>query len=159
MSYVDVLLFVFIVSVFLLEIRQLKSQYVVKMTRSPDGEQAEYSLGDMSIQRAAVWLLEQYYKDFVVFNPWQESVYKKRSLVAPPAPQIVEQNERSTYGNNNSMRKKDKISSETRYIWAVCLHFLTQKTIGNSVLIWIGFSNIYDNIRQFYIKYYTLKRY
>ncbi len=101
-SYVDVLLFVFIVSVFVLELRQLKPQYVVKIVRSPDGEQSEYNIGDMSIQRAAVWLLEQYYKDFVVFNPWLESVYKKSRQ--NQLTQIEQQNER-TYGNN-SMRKK-----------------------------------------------------
>ena len=109
-SYVDVLLFVFIVSVFVLELRQLKPQYVVKVMRSPDGEQHVYNMGDMSIQRAAVWLLEQYYKDFMVFNPWLESVYKK-SRQAPHLMQI-EQNEqqqqRSAHGNN-SLRKKGKV--------------------------------------------------
>ena len=32
----------------------------------------------MSIQMAASWLLEQYYKDFAVYNPWLESSHKKR---------------------------------------------------------------------------------
>jgi hypothetical protein len=36
--------------------------------RSPDGEQSEYLIGKMSIQRAAVWLLEQYYKDFNAYK-------------------------------------------------------------------------------------------
>ena len=102
-SYVDVLLFVFIVSVFLLELRQLRPQFVVKVVRSPDGEHSEYNLGDMSIQRAAVWLLEQYYKDFVVFNPWLESVYRKRA--GQSHLMQIEQNER-VYGGSNSMRKK-----------------------------------------------------
>ena len=102
----DVLLFVFIVSVFVLELRQLKPQYVVKVMRSPDGEQHVYNMGDMSIQRAAVWLLEQYYKDFMVFNPWLESVYKK-SRQAPHLMQM-EQNEQRSHGNN-SLRKKGKV--------------------------------------------------
>ena len=29
----------------------------------------------MSIQDASIYLLEQYYKDFPVFNPWLESVH------------------------------------------------------------------------------------
>lgn len=40
-SYVDVLLFVFVVTIFILEIRHLKPQFVVKIVRSPDGQQEE----------------------------------------------------------------------------------------------------------------------
>ncbi len=79
-SYVDVLLFTFIICVFVLRIRQQQPEFVVKMVRSPDGEQSEYNLGKMSIQRAAVWLLEQYYKDFVVYNPWLENSQKRRNM-------------------------------------------------------------------------------
>ena len=63
-SYVDVLLFIFIISVFVLELRHMQPQYVVRIVRSPDGQQAEYVVGNMSVQRAAAWLLQQYYKDF-----------------------------------------------------------------------------------------------
>jgi vang-like len=77
-SYVDVLLFIFIVSVFILELRQVQPEYVVKIVRSPDGEQSEYLIGKMSIQRAAIWLLEQYYKDFTAYNPWLENAHRKR---------------------------------------------------------------------------------
>jgi vang-like len=76
--YVDLLLVLFFISVCLLEIKPLKSKYVIKMVRSPDGEQCEYTLGEMSIQRAAAWLLEQYYKDFGVYNPWLENAHRKR---------------------------------------------------------------------------------
>lgn len=34
----------------------------------------------MSIQRAAIWLLEQYYKDFVVYNPWLENIHRKKGV-------------------------------------------------------------------------------
>jgi hypothetical protein len=78
-TYVDVLLFVYIIAVFILEIRHMQPQYVVKIVRSPDGEQTEYTLGKMSIQRAAVWLLEQYYKDFKVYNPWLDNAHKRRA--------------------------------------------------------------------------------
>ena len=42
-SYVDVLLFIFVISIFILEIRHLKPQFVVKIVRSPDGQQSEVS--------------------------------------------------------------------------------------------------------------------
>lgn len=81
-AYVDVLLFVFIVSVFILKVRSIEPEYVVKMVRSPDGEQRQYTIGRMSIQRAAIWLLEQYYKDFGVYNPWLDSMHRKRASAA-----------------------------------------------------------------------------
>lgn len=79
-SYVDVQLFTFIICVFALRIRQQQSEFIVKMVRSPDGEQSQYNIGRMSIQRAAIWLLEQYYKDFAVYNPWLENSQKKRNI-------------------------------------------------------------------------------
>lgn len=79
-SYVDALLFLFVISVFVLELRHLKPAYVVRVMRSPDGEQREYDLGTMSIQRAALVILEQYYRDFHAFNPWLESAHRKRTM-------------------------------------------------------------------------------
>ena len=40
-SYVDVLLFIFVITIFIVEIRHLKPQFVVKVVRSPDGLQEE----------------------------------------------------------------------------------------------------------------------
>ncbi|XP_052804333.1 vang-like protein 2-B [Mya arenaria] len=74
---VDALLFIHYIAVILLIIRQLQPQYVIHVVRSPDGESRTYTLGNLSIQRAAVWILEQYYKDFPVFNPYLENVIKK----------------------------------------------------------------------------------
>ena len=76
-TYVDLLLFIFILSVFIIKVRPYQPDFVVKIVRSPDGETSEYTIGKMSIQRAAVWLLEQYYKDFVVYNPWLENIHRK----------------------------------------------------------------------------------
>lgn len=77
-SYVDVLLIIFMIGIFILELRDKKAEFVVRLVRSPDGKQFEYTIGNMSIQRAAIYLLEQYYKDFPVYNPWLENAYKKR---------------------------------------------------------------------------------
>ena len=97
-SYVDVLLFIFIVSVIILKIRHQDPEFVVKIVRSPDGEQSEYTIGKMSIQRAAVWLLEQYYKDFNVYNPWLENAHRKRNA------QLL-QLEQSAVNNSNKKSK------------------------------------------------------
>ena len=74
---VDALLFIHYIAIILLEIRQLQPQFVIHVVRSPDGESKSYSLGHLSIQRAAVWILEQYFKDFEVYNPYLENVTKK----------------------------------------------------------------------------------
>ena len=76
-SLVDSLLFIHYLAIILLEIRQLQPQYVIKVTRSPDGESRQYTVGQLSIQRMAVWALEQYYKDFNVYNPYLEHIPRK----------------------------------------------------------------------------------
>ncbi|XP_013397400.1 vang-like protein 2-B [Lingula anatina] len=48
--------------------------YVVKVVRSPDGESRNYSIGQLSIQRTAVWILEQYYRDFPVYNQYLDHI-------------------------------------------------------------------------------------
>lgn len=76
-SFVDALLFIHYLAIILLEIRQLQQQYVIRVVRSPDGECQCYTVGQLSIQRLAVWVLEQYYKDFPVYNPYLEHIPKK----------------------------------------------------------------------------------
>ncbi|XP_077561870.1 strabismus domain-containing protein Vang isoform X2 [Haemaphysalis longicornis] len=74
LSLVDSLLFIHYLAVILVEIRQLQPQYYVKVVRSPDGQSRSYSVGQLSIQRAAVWMLEKYYQDFPIYNPYLETV-------------------------------------------------------------------------------------
>ena len=76
-SLVDTLLFIHYIAIILLEIRQLQPQYAVRITRSPDGESHNYTAGQLSIQRLAVWCLEQYYRDFQVYNPYLEHVSRR----------------------------------------------------------------------------------
>lgn len=78
-SYVDVLLFLFIVAVLVLELRHLRPTFVVRVIRSPDGEHSEFEIGAMSIQRAAVFILDRYYRDFKTFNPWSENACRRRN--------------------------------------------------------------------------------
>ena len=76
-SLVDGLLFVHYLAVVLLEIRQLQNQFIVKLVRSPDGESHSYTAGQMTVQSLAVWCLEQYYKDFQVYNPYLENLPRR----------------------------------------------------------------------------------
>ncbi|KAL7306138.1 hypothetical protein TKK_0001584 [Trichogramma kaykai] len=47
--------------------------------RSPDGVSKSYAIGQLSIQRAAVWILEKYYTEFPVYNPYLERLPVSRS--------------------------------------------------------------------------------
>lgn len=40
--------------------------------RSPDGVSKSYPVGSLSIQRTAVWILEKYYTEFPIHNPFLE---------------------------------------------------------------------------------------
>ncbi|XP_065567765.1 vang-like protein 2 isoform X1 [Artemia franciscana] len=70
MSLVDALLFIHYFAVILLELRHLQPQYYVHIVRSPDGVSKGYPIGQLSIQRAAAWLLDRYYADFPIYNPY-----------------------------------------------------------------------------------------
>lgn len=73
-SLVDALLFLHYLAVILLELRHLTTRFIVKVSRSPDGETRCFTLGELSIQRAAVHCLEQYYKDFPTYNPYLDTI-------------------------------------------------------------------------------------
>lgn len=101
LSLVDALLFVHYTAVLLLEIRQMPPRYYVHVIRSPDGISKGYAIGavrtremfakvpsvswtlsplpKLSIQRAAVWLLDKYYADFPIYNPYLERLPPRRT--------------------------------------------------------------------------------
>ncbi|XP_039649387.1 vang-like protein 1 isoform X2 [Perca fluviatilis] len=78
-SLVDALLFIHYLAIVLLELRQLQPCFSVCVTRSTDGEIRHYNLGQLSIQRAALAILEHYYCDFPVSNPALLSASKSRA--------------------------------------------------------------------------------
>ncbi|CAG0884588.1 unnamed protein product [Darwinula stevensoni] len=78
-SMVNSLLFVHYITVVLMEIRHQQTQYVIKVVRSPDGEARSYPIGQLSIQRAAVAVLEKYYLDFPLYNPYLERLPTAKS--------------------------------------------------------------------------------
>ncbi|XP_002121953.2 vang-like protein 2 isoform X1 [Ciona intestinalis] len=68
-SMTNCLLFVHYLSLVLLELRHLQTTFVLEVIRTTDGERRFYNIGDLSIQRCSVWVLEKYYCDFPVYNP------------------------------------------------------------------------------------------
>ncbi|XP_064870714.1 vang-like protein 1 [Oncorhynchus nerka] len=78
-SLVDSLLFVHYLAIVLLEIRQIQPCYSLCVIRSTDGETSCFNLGQLSIQRAALSLLEFYYRDFPLHNPALLSASKHRA--------------------------------------------------------------------------------
>ncbi|XP_022521348.1 vang-like protein 1 isoform X1 [Astyanax mexicanus] len=78
-SLVDALLFTHYLAVVLLEVRHLQPCFCLCVIRSTDGERRHYNLGQLSIQRAAVVVLEQYYKDFSVHNAALLTAAKSRT--------------------------------------------------------------------------------
>jgi len=49
-------------------------RFYIKIVRSPDGESRSYAIGQLSIQRSAVWILEKYYTDFPIYNPYLDRI-------------------------------------------------------------------------------------
>jgi hypothetical protein len=73
-SMVDTMLFIHYLAIVLMEIKHMSPQFYIKIVRSPDGESRSYAIGQLSIQRAAVWVLEKYYTDFPIYNPYLEQL-------------------------------------------------------------------------------------
>ncbi|CAN9498393.1 unnamed protein product [Ophioblennius macclurei] len=78
-SLVDALLFIHYLAIVLLELRQLQPSFSLCVTRSTDGETRHYNLGQLSVQRAALAIIEHYYCDFPVHNPALLSASKSRA--------------------------------------------------------------------------------
>ena len=72
-------------------------RFYIKIVRSPDGESRSYAIGQLSIQRAAVWVLEKYYTDFPIYNPYLEQL--------PSSPKM---NSKLMSNTNNVMRNNYK---------------------------------------------------
>ncbi|XP_018331055.1 vang-like protein 2-B isoform X2 [Agrilus planipennis] len=81
-SLTDTLLFIQYLAVILVEIRHLKPVYYIKIVRSPDGASKSYAIGQLSIQRTAVWVLEKYYTEFPIYNPYLERIPVSKSRKA-----------------------------------------------------------------------------
>ena len=79
LNLVDTLLFVHYLTIILIELRHKNPQYYVKVLRSPDGESKGFAIGQMSVQRAAAWILDRYYTEFPVYNPYLDRLTGSRN--------------------------------------------------------------------------------
>ncbi|XP_011630444.1 vang-like protein 2 isoform X1 [Pogonomyrmex barbatus] len=75
----NTLLLIHYTAVLLINIRHLQPTFYLKVVRSPDGESRAYAIGQLSIQRAAVWVLEKYYTEFPIYNPYLERLPVSKS--------------------------------------------------------------------------------
>ncbi|XP_076641891.1 strabismus domain-containing protein Vang [Halictus rubicundus] len=75
----DTLLFIHYIAILLIEIRHQQPVFYLKVVRSPDGVSRSYAIGQLSIQRAAVWVLERYYTEFPIYNPYLERLPVSKS--------------------------------------------------------------------------------
>ena len=76
---VDALLFVHYLALILIELRHKNPQFYVKVLRSPDGESKGFAMGQMSVQRAAAWILDKYYTEFPIYNPYLDRLTGSRN--------------------------------------------------------------------------------
>lgn len=74
-SLLDSLLFLHYLALLLLELRHTgQPQFMIKVVRSPDGESRSFPIGKLSIQRAAAHILDLYYTNFPIYNPYLEQI-------------------------------------------------------------------------------------
>ena len=100
--YEDLLIYFFLINILLVHMKYFYPKWIVKIVRSPDGHTKQYTIGRMSIQEASVFLLEQYYKDFPVFNPWLENLHQNHGTLTTKS--VGSQSNASTNVNRDSQR-------------------------------------------------------
>ncbi len=72
LSFADSMIFLHYLSLILLWIRHQYKVFTIKVIRNVDGASKHYNIGQLSIQKAAVYVLEKYYRDFGEYNPHLE---------------------------------------------------------------------------------------
>jgi hypothetical protein len=81
----------------------------------------------MSIQEASIYLLEQYYKDFPVFNPWLENAHQiqARQHGGFTTKSIGSQSNASTIagGGNRDLGRSSMQGYNDRYSFFFCAFF------------------------------------
>uniref|UniRef100_A0A023F511 Vang-like protein n=1 Tax=Triatoma infestans TaxID=30076 RepID=A0A023F511_TRIIF len=123
-SLTDTLLFIHYLTVILIEIRHLQPVYYIKVVRSPDGESKSYAIGQLSIQRAAVWILDKYYTEFPIYNPYLERIPVSKSRKPTSSFKYYEvdgvnnatlQSQSRGIMNSHSTRRRDSSHNERFY--------------------------------------------
>uniref|UniRef100_A0A3B5A731 Vang-like protein 1 n=1 Tax=Stegastes partitus TaxID=144197 RepID=A0A3B5A731_9TELE len=126
-SLVDSQLFVHYLAVVLLELRQLQPCYSVCVIRSTDGETRHYNIGQLSIQRAALSILEYYYRDFPLHNPALLSASKHRAAKHLAGLKVYNVDAGAQPGNGNQSRAMVTAAAkrkDTDYYMYVCVRLV-----------------------------------
>ncbi|XP_015267605.1 PREDICTED: vang-like protein 2 [Gekko japonicus] len=118
-SLVDALLFVHYLAVVLLELRQLQPHFTLKVVRSTDGASRFYNVGHLSIQRVAVWILENYYHDFPVYNPALLNLPKSVLSKKMSGFKVYSLGEENTTNNSTSQSRAVIAAAARRLVVAV----------------------------------------
>ena len=69
-TFMDSMLFLHYLALLLMWIRRQENVYTVSVIRNVDGMRKFYNIGQCSIQKAALYVLERYYVDFTEYNPY-----------------------------------------------------------------------------------------
>ncbi|KAF8561253.1 hypothetical protein P879_11707 [Paragonimus westermani] len=72
-SLTDTLLFLHYAGIGVMELRRIRHRYAIHIVRSPDGMSKMLKCGDMSLQRAAVEVLQFYMVEFTAYTPGHSS--------------------------------------------------------------------------------------
>ncbi|MEQ2316042.1 Vang-like protein 2, partial [Ameca splendens] len=122
-SLVDALLFIQYLALVLLEVRHLQPAFCLKVVRTADGVSRFYNVGHLSIQRAGVWVLDQYYRDFPVYNPALINLPKSiltKKMSSFKVYNLEEENTNNSTGQSRAMiaaaaRRRDNSHNEYYY--------------------------------------------
>ncbi|XP_038148624.1 vang-like protein 2 isoform X2 [Cyprinodon tularosa] len=122
-SLVDALLFIQYLALVLLEVRHLRPAFCLKVVRTTDGVSRFYNVGHLSIQRAAVWILDQYYSDFPVYNSALLNLPKSiltKKISSFKVYNLEEENTNNSTGQSRAMiaaaaRRRDNSHNEYYY--------------------------------------------
>lgn len=82
LSMLDSLILLHYLAVLLLELRERKKIYCLKVVRSPDGASQYLSCGSLSIQKCAQYVLEKYHREFNNFSPYREHLLELEDELA-----------------------------------------------------------------------------
>lgn len=69
-SFMDCMLVLHYLALLLMWIRREEKVFTISVIRNVDGMRKYYNIGQCSIQKAALFVLEQYYIDFTEYNPY-----------------------------------------------------------------------------------------
>ncbi|XP_010888121.1 vang-like protein 2 [Esox lucius] len=111
-SLVDALLFIQYLALVLLEVRHLQPAFCLKVVRTTDGASRFYNVGHLSVQRAAVWVLDRYYSDFPVYNPAMLNLPKSILSKKMSGFKVYSLDESST--NNSTSQSRAMIAAAAR---------------------------------------------